>query len=412
MVILIYMRYTHMNTLVIGANYGDEGKGRTVDYLAKELLKGEQTKQIINVRFSGSNNAAHTVWKDGKSFVFHLLGAASFNDIPTYLGPDVVIDVVALDNELAKFKLLTGKDAYVYVDPRCRVNLPYDVMLNRVKELDRGVSKHGSTGNGLNETIDRNKTFPINVAMFNYSYHLIELARHEFKHSMAEYDLTKFNKEHIDFINFLLTNESSQYIFNKVRQIIDNNKSIIAITPPLHIYNCIFEGSQGLALDEYSEYYPHVTRTRTGSHNAIDICREHNIEIDEAYYISRTYFTRHGADPSFKEFSGIHDHFNIVDETNIPNEWQDSLRFGILDIDDMEKRVGADFKLLQSQFAKVKQTRVFTCLDQNKGNGAGLYIRDCSMYQSDDMKHSLELLYSLRKYGNVSLKFFDNKENA
>ena len=92
-----------MNVVVIGANYGDEGKGRTVDFLAKAFW-GIEDKPSLNVRFSGSNNAAHTVWKNGKSFVFHIIGAASFYGMPTYLSQHVVVDFVALAKEIAEFE--------------------------------------------------------------------------------------------------------------------------------------------------------------------------------------------------------------------------------------------------------------------------------------------------------------------
>lgn len=399
-----------MNVVVIGANYGDEGKGRTVDFLAKAFW-GIEDKPSLNVRFSGSNNAAHTVWKNGKSFVFHMIGAASFYGMPTYLSQHVVVDFVALAKEIAEFEKIAGFKPVVYVDPRCRVNLPYDVMKNRIKEIMKGGDKHGSTGNGLNETIDRHMSYPITAGMFEISKSMLQLTQSSFvryvKKNLKDTDVGP----HKDFIDFLLHESSIEFIYDKVKNIIDEHGQILVVRPDLKNYNCVFEGSQGLALDEYSKFFPHVTRTRTGTTNVIDLCREHEIEIDAVYYVSRTYFSRHGADKYFEEFPAIADHYNIVDETNVPNEWQDGLKFGILNLTEMEERIHADFKVLQYQCPKIKQYRVFTCLDQNIG-GAGLYIMNNRLHSSSDFEKSITNVYSIGKLKGINLMFFSNKENV
>lgn len=399
-----------MNSVVIGANYGDEGKGRTVDFLAKQLANKDD-KLSLNVRFSGSNNAAHTVWKDGKSFVFHIIGAASFHGIPTYLSQHVVVDFVALEKELIEFEKLTGLKATVYVDPRCRVNLPYDVMKNRIKEIIKGADKHGSTGNGLNETIDRHQKYPLVAGPFELSGAMVHLTQNDFVRFINKNTKDIDLGHHKNFVEFLSDKNSVPFIFDKIRNIIAEHDNILCVTPILKNYNCIFEGSQGLALDEYSKFFPHVTRTRTGTTNVLDLCREHDIVIDDVYYVTRTYFSRHGADKYFDDFHGIHDHYNIVDETNVPNEWQDVLRFGILNITEMEDRIHDDFKVLQYQCPQVKQYRVFTCLDQNIG-GAGLYLRSNQLYSSSDFEKSIRNLYSIGKLKNVGVIFFSNKENV
>lgn len=397
-----------MNSVVIGANYGDEGKGRTVDFLA-QMLKINQDKQLINVRFSGSNNAAHTVWHNGKSFVFHLLGAASFRGLPTYLSQHVVVDFVALEAEINEFEKITGQKPLVYVDPRCRVNLPYDVMKNRIKEILKGADKHGSTGNGLNETIDRNQNFPILAGTFEFALSMLILTQNQFQR-FVETDLKNIELEHQhkDFIEFLCEKNSVSFIFEKIKNIINNHPQIICNTPELKNYNCIFEGSQGLALDEYSKFFPHVTRTRTGTTNVIDLCREHDIVIDNVYYVSRPYFSRHGADKYFEEFDRISDVYNIVDETNIPNEWQDGLKFGILNVTEMDERINDDFKIIKNLFPNVNKQMIFTCMDQC-GGGSGIYIRNGRLYQTSDLINSLNLYY---RFSDIKPIFFHNKENV
>lgn len=397
------------NIVVIGANFGDETKGKSVDFFAKQSTP----ENTLNIRFSGSNNAGHTVWCNGKSFVFHLLGAASFRKVPTYLSQHVVVDFVSLYKEMESFFHLTGYRPTVYVDPRCRVNLPYDVMINRVKELIRGDGKHGSTGNGLNETIDRHQKYPLVAGQFLESYKQLELIRENFIAELKNLvqGITNINLDEADkkFINKLLS-EDCYSIFSNIRDAIDW-LNLYVETPKLSDFNCIFEGSQGLALDEYSKYFPHVTRSRTGTTNVIDICREHNIVVDDVYYVSRPYLSRHGADKFFEECTNIDTYFKIVDPTNINNRWQDSLKFALLDIDEMENRISSDFNVLKHLYPYANQHRIFSCMDQCI-DGKGAYLRHGDLYQPDDLKRSLKMLYSLRKLSSTQIIFFDNKENV
>lgn len=389
------------NIAIIGANWGDEGKGRSVDYFAQS-----SKKRSLNIRFSGSNNAGHTVWKDGQFVVFNLLGAASFYGIPTYLSQHVCVDLVAIESEIKRFKTLTGINPIVYVDPRCRIILPYDVLKNRIKEIVKGENKHGSTGNGLNEAIDRHLYNPIVVGS-ELLCTAIANAYSSFKKFVDESDFTGIDfgvhQKHIDEFK---SPRSISKVCHKIQDIIDESENISICTPNLQDYNCIFEGSQGLALDEYSKYFPHVTRSRTGLTNVIDLCREHNITIDDVYYISRVYQSRHGEDKFFKESPTFNKFFKVEDTTNVNNEWQDSLKFAFLNIDEMEARIWADFSVFSDLYPETKQHRVFTCIDQ--------LIVETIPFVVDDghLKfHNVQSVKEAYELNGVGTMFFSNKEN-
>ena len=105
----------------------------------------------------------------------------------------------------------------------------------------------------------------------------------------------------------------------------------------------IFEGAQGLLLDEDNvEYMPYLTPSKTGIINPKRIIGSRNVDM-EVCYVTRTYVTRHGAGRFDDECPKEKINPAIFDETNIYNEFQESLRFGTLDLDSLKKRIEKDF---------------------------------------------------------------------
>ncbi len=121
------------NIAVIGANFGDESKGKTVDYWVKKLQ--EQQQDCMVIRYSGSNNATHTVYKNSTLYhAFSSIGSGGFRNVPTYLSQYFIVDPVALARERHSLKQkFPAYDAPIYIDPRCRLVTPYDVVINRLK---------------------------------------------------------------------------------------------------------------------------------------------------------------------------------------------------------------------------------------------------------------------------------------
>lgn len=101
----------------------------------------------------------------------------------------------------------------------------------------------------------------------------------------------------------------------------------------------VFEGAQGLCLDsENREFFPHVTRSRTGLHNVRILCREAGIDDLEAWYVTRTYLTKHGAGP----LPGEDPRLSYEDETNEESVYQGKMRFAPLDPRDLWRRIRRD----------------------------------------------------------------------
>jgi len=134
------------------------------------------------------------------------------------------------------------------------------------------------------------------------------------------------------------------------------------------VNNLVFEGAQGLLLDEEHYFFPHVTRSKTGLNNVLDICRQFEIKEADATYVTRAYMTRHGQGP----FPSEEKELKYEDKTNVTNEFQGSLRFGSLDVDLTSKAIRNDLILASDRFfehtgwepIKVNPSIAITCLDQ------------------------------------------------
>ncbi len=128
--------------VVLGAFYGDEGKGKVIDYLSKDAKYA--------VRFSGGNNAGHSIEVDGKKFAFHLLPSGILNrNIKAILGNGVVIDPKVLLEEIENLKNNGYKVDNLYISEKAHVIFPYHIVMDGLLEEVRGENKIGTTKRGI-----------------------------------------------------------------------------------------------------------------------------------------------------------------------------------------------------------------------------------------------------------------------
>ena len=129
-------------SVVLGAFYGDEGKGKIIDYLSKDAKYA--------VRFSGGNNAGHSIEVDGKKFAFHLIPSGILNkNVKAILGNGVVIDPKVLIEEIDNLKSNGYKVDNLYISDKAHVILPYHIELDGLLEDIRGGNKIGTTKRGI-----------------------------------------------------------------------------------------------------------------------------------------------------------------------------------------------------------------------------------------------------------------------
>lgn len=347
--------------VVIGSNYGDEGKGVITDYLTKRL------QPPLVCRFNGGAQAGHTVTKPyGIEHIFSHVGAGTFENADTYLGSNFIINPYLLNKELNALAKL-GYIPTVYCHPKAMVTTIYDMAINVIIESLRN-NKHGSCGLGINETVTRNHDeFSLTIDQLLWSKaDLINLIRDIHKkwipQRLARLNIVDIPSElHEKTGDILLNDNYSQHV-NIIRRVLDDIE--IDIPKNREWSNVVFEGAQGLGLDEYLGNYPNVTRSMTGLPFAIDTAIENGLVEIQPVYVSRCYTTRHGNGQLAHEnefITGSH----LEDTTNVENEWQGKLRYAPLNLKYMKELIDRDIARSSSKNIKINTpVLAITCLDQ------------------------------------------------
>lgn len=328
---------------VIGANYGDEGKGKMVDYLCHE-----HGADLV-VRFNGGAQAGHTVvTPEGLRHVFHHFGSGSFLGTPTYLSRFFVCNPILFNREWDELRAKLDHDPCIYVDPTCLVTTPWDMVINQAVERMRGDKRHGSCGVGFNETIERSAgdIFDLRVGdLFNHNRRnsIIEMIDKEW----IPYRLDQLGIDRRQLLPYLDDfNEIYSTWCMDAGLFCGRTIGKVGLLNKTGKGKIVFEGAQGLLLDQHNkEGFPHLTRSNTGAKNVAELAKEWGIEELEAIYCTRTYLTRHGAGPLPHEFKGLGEENGVLgwpDDTNIPHEFQGTLRYALLDFPSLIKRCADD----------------------------------------------------------------------
>ncbi len=355
------MRVQKTAQVVIGAQFGDEGKGRLTDYYAAEV-----GRDGIVIRFNGGAQAGHTVvTPDGLRHVFSHVGSGAFAGAATFLSRFFVSNPILF---LKEMESLVAKDVEprIYVDPRSPVTTPYDMMINQIVERERGGDRHGSCGVGFGETIERNMTpaYALTVA------DLADLSALAGKLDAIRRDHAPARLARLGFADAFARN-ADLFLSGAIldRYVEDARRFVEATTVAdarvaTHGRHLLFEGAQGLLLDQDRGFFPHVTRSNTGLRNVLALAEELGLERLEVTYATRAYLTRHGAGPLPRELPEK-PYAGVVDATNVPNAYQGTLRFGWLDLDVLRRAIAEDLTdAVRLPGLAVDARLAITCLDQ------------------------------------------------
>ena len=241
------------NVVVIGTQWGDEGKGKIVDLLTE--------RAAAVVRFQGGHNAGHTLVIDGEKTVLHLIPSGILRDgVQCLIGNGVVLAPAPLLDEIRELeaKGVPVRDR-LRISPACPLILPYHVAMDKAREKSLGEQKIGTTGRGIGPAYE-DKAARRGVRLGDLFYW------QQFSSKLGEV---------MDYYNFLLANYYQakpvdfQQTLDATREVADELLPMVAdIGPMLHDLrdageNILFEGAQGTLLDIDLGTYPFVTSSNT-----------------------------------------------------------------------------------------------------------------------------------------------------
>ena len=271
--------------VLLGLQWGDEGKGKIVDVLAPQY-------QVV-ARFQGGPNAGHTLEFDGFKHVLHQIPSGIFRaDCQNIIGNGVVLDPIIFKREiegLAKYNLNLKEN--LFISKKASIIIPSHRVLDAAYEAAKGASKIGSTLKGIGPTytdkISRQglRVGDILSPNFKEKYNLlVEKHRTILSIYQYEYDLTASETEFFEAVEFMkqFCIVDSEYLVNEA---LTGRKSILA------------EGAQGSLLDVDFGSYPFVTSSTTMAAGACTGLGVAPRNLGEVYGIFKAYATRVGSGP-------------------------------------------------------------------------------------------------------------------
>jgi len=275
------------NVVIIGTQWGDEGKGKIVDLITDKVSSV--------VRFQGGHNAGHTLVINGNKTVLHLIPSGIFRkNVQCLIGHGVVLSMSALIKEMDELeKSGVEVKSRLKISPGCPLILPYHIALDNAREAHRGAAALGTTGNGIGPAYED------------------KVARRGLRVGdlLDETLFAEKLKQVMEYHNFALKNYYNQEVVDYQKTldeaIIQSSvvkPMIVDIAEEIHTRmskdeNILFEGAQGALLDIDQGTYPFVTSSNTTSGAAVTGSGIGVRDIDYVLGIVKAYTTRVGSGP-------------------------------------------------------------------------------------------------------------------
>jgi adenylosuccinate synthase len=284
------------NTILVGAQWGDEGKGKIIDFLTEEA--------DIVVRSQGGNNAGHTVIIGGKKFTLHLIPSGILRTGKAcVIGNGVVVDPIDLIRELTGLRRqgVTIADN-LFISDCAHVVFPYHRMLDECRERAKGDKKIGTTKRGIGPCYG-DKVERTGLRMGDLVYPMTFSEKFQAKVEESNKILEAFGEKPIDFLEvkkayLSAARKLAPYITNTVVYLHEAIKAG---------KNILFEGAQGTFLDLDHGTYPYVTSSNTTAGGACTGTGVPPHRIDRVIGVMKAYTTRVGEGPFPTENQEISD---------------------------------------------------------------------------------------------------------
>jgi adenylosuccinate synthase len=273
--------------VVLGTQWGDEGKGKIVDLLTDQAA--------VVARFQGGHNAGHTLVVNGEKTVLHLIPSGILREgVTCLIGNGVVL---APDALLKEIRGLEEKDVPVRqrlrLSPACPLILPYHVALDQAREAARGKDKIGTTGRGIGPAYE-DKVARRGLRLGDMFYP--ERFANKLREVMEYHNFSLTNYYKVDAVDYDTVLADCMEMAKQLEPMVAN------VTELLHQYrergqNILFEGAQGSLLDIDHGTYPFVTSSNTTAGGAATGSGVGPLYLDYVLGITKAYTTRVGSGP-------------------------------------------------------------------------------------------------------------------
>ena len=310
--------------ITVGLGFGDEGKGATVDFLTRQLGAG------LVVRYSGGAQAGHNVeLPDGRRHTFAQFGAGTLAGANTYLGPRMIICPATMLPEAEHLRSLGVDDpwARITAHPDCLVSTTYHMLMNRLRESARGAQRHGSCGLGIGET----RHYWLRYGSDAIFARDLDDRRSLLPKLTLLHDRLLLEMQELAAIDRTLACRLHDLIPAEEANVLQHASAELAIASRMPASDTvIFEGAQGVLLDEWYGFHPYTTWSTVTPFHAWEMLAEYDDVEATVLGITRAYATRHGAGP-FPSWCPLMS-ASMNDPGNPRNDWQGAIRFGPLDL--------------------------------------------------------------------------------
>ncbi len=311
---------------VVDLSFGDSGKGTTVDALA-----AQSSSPPLVVRYNSACQAAHNVVVGGLHHTFASYGSGTLAGSPTLVSHFTYVNPILMKRECNLLLHKTPGLPRIIIDPECPVLTAYHAVMNRAREVMRGGAHHGSTGHGVGE-MSRLIESGGPVAVISDFTRKLDNAVHILTHLHAEMlALVDGNPDlqNLHPLQSLSPLDLAIKIQQSLRYVLNHGGRIECDLDVLADWrgSVIYEGAQGVLLDELYGFNPHTTWTDTTPTNAQALAIAADREDPFVLGVIRTYMTRHGAGPMPTEGS-----FRRDDAYNKEADYVGPFRSGALDL--------------------------------------------------------------------------------
>lgn len=268
--------------LIVGIQWGDEGKGKIVDRLAQEY--------DMVCRSQGGHNAGHTIWVDGVKYALHLIPSGVLNpDAINIIGNGVVLCPQAIINEMIQFDDLEGR---LYISDKAHLNLPHHALIDQARERLRGDKAIGTTGKGIGPAYaDKIGRTGVRAGELLNPEKLTDRVLEYFEINRAIFDV------------YEIATPSRDELFAEIKGYSDKLSAFITDTTQM-VWKALdadkkilLEGAQGTMLDIDHGTYPYVTSSSTVSAGACTGLGINPKDIGKVTGIVKAYCTRVGNGP-------------------------------------------------------------------------------------------------------------------